>query len=435
MGEKNKKNIKEYLYAILRGSERYFKTDMVYLTKSGFWINLSYIVGSLFSFIISVAFAYFVSKETYGIYKYIISTAGIFTAFSLTGMNMAVVRATAQGFEGVFKKSLFEQFVWSVPQFAMLCAVGVYYFYHGNNIFGWSFLVISILSPLSSIANTYSAYLTGKKDFQTMSFYGILSNFFNFLVIGATIVFSQNLLLLILVFYSARTIANLFFCLKTFRKYRPDTTFRTEDMAYGKHMSVMNILGEIASHIENVIVFQMLGPVSVSLYNFALIIPDRLRSLFGFVGTAALSRMSEKKNFEVGKNIKHKITILAVVGFILAVCYIFIAPFLFSVFFPKYMQSVFYSQIFAVSMVAIAASIPIGALYAKKLQKELYILNVGSPLIKIIIFAIGTYYWGLMGAIISKVLYSFILLSLPTQLLFRNTKNKKRDDELEKVSF
>ena len=37
----NKKNIKEYLFSLLRLSEKYFKTDMVYLAKSGFWINLS----------------------------------------------------------------------------------------------------------------------------------------------------------------------------------------------------------------------------------------------------------------------------------------------------------------------------------------------------------------------------------------------------------
>ena len=70
----NKKNIKEYLFSLLRLSEKYFKTDMVYLAKSGFWINLSYIAGSVFSLVSSIAFAYFVSKETYGIYKYIIST-------------------------------------------------------------------------------------------------------------------------------------------------------------------------------------------------------------------------------------------------------------------------------------------------------------------------------------------------------------------------
>jgi len=340
-------------------------------------------------------------------------------------MNMAVVRAVAQGFEGVFKKSLVEQFLWSVPQFLMLCAVGEYYLYHGNEAFGWSFFAISILAPLSSAANTYSAYITGKKDFQTLSLYGIFSSLFNFLAIIAIIIFSQNLLFLVLVFYVARMLINLFFCWKTFRKYKPNTLFRSEDITYGKHMSVMNILGEIATHIENVIVFQMLGPVSVSLYNFALIIPDRIRSLFGFVGTAALSRMSEKKNFEVGGNMKHKIAILIVIGLILSICYIFIAPIIFSVFFPKYMESVFYSQVYVISTITIAASIPIGALYAKKLQKELYILNIGSPIIKIIIFMIGLYYWGLMGAIIAKVLHSFILLSLPTQLLFKNIQNKK----------
>ena len=418
--------MRRHLYALLRKSEQYFKTDMVYLAKSGFWINSAYIIGSVFSFITSIAFAYFVPKETYGIYKYIISTVGIFTALSLTGMNMAVVRATAQGFEGIFRKSLFEQLKWSIPQFATLCAIGAYYFYHGNMVFGWSFVAASILAPLSSIANTYGAYLTGKKDFKTMSIYGAFSNLFNFLAIIAAIVFSQNLLVLVLVFYVARTALNIFFCWRTFVKFHPNDISRSEDFTYAKHMSVMNMLGEIAANIENVIVFQMLGPVSVSLYSFALAIPDRLKSLFGFVGTAALAKMSEKKDLEVGKNIQHKIITLVILGLSIAVCYVFAAPILFSLFFPKYMQSVLFSQIYAVSMIVIAANIPVSALYARKLQKELYIFNVGSPFIKIIIFVLGTYYWGLVGAIISKVLYSFVQLSIPTKLLFGSVKNNNK---------
>lgn len=425
MDKPTKKTFRERFYLLLRYSERYFKTDMVYLTKSGFWINLGYIVASVLSLGIAIAFAHFVSMETYGTYKYIISAAAIFTAFSLTGMNMAVVRATAQGFEGVFKKSLYEQFLWSIPQFLMLCAVGGYYFYQGNSAFGWSFIAISILAPISSIANTYGAYLTGKKDFRTQSIYGIFSNFFNFLAIGGAIIFSQNLLLMILVFYTTRTVINLFFCWKTFHNYKPNSLFRAEDITYGKHMSVMNILGEISSHIENIIVFHLLGPASVAIYSFATILPDRLKSLFAFVGTAALSRMSEKKNFEVGKNIKHKITLLVLIGFAMALCYMIIAPFIFSLLFPQYGDSVFYSQIFSISIIVIAANIPVGALYAKKLQKELYILSIASPLIKIIIFILGTYYFGLIGAIISKVVYSFIQLAIPTQLLFSNEKNKK----------
>lgn len=414
-----------YIYKLLRQSEKYLKTDMVYLAESGLWINFNYIVGSFLSFIASIAFAYFVSKETYGTYKYILSAAGIFTALSLTGMNMAVVRATAQGFEGIFSRSLWEQFRWNIAQFATLCAIGIYYFYHGNLLFGWSFVAISLLSPISSIANTYNAYLTGKKDFKTMSLYGIFSNIFNFLAIVGAIIFSQNLLVLILVFHAARMLLNVFLCWRTFKKYKPNSLFRIEDFTYAKHMSAMNMLGEVAANIENVIVFQMLGPVSVSLYTFALAVPDRLKSLFNFVGTAALAKMSSKEDLEIGKNISHKIIILIVLGLSIALCYVLAAPALFSIFFPKYMQSILFSQIYVVSMVTIAASIPVSALYAKKLQRELYVLNIASPIIKILVFVLGTYCFGLLGAVISKVFYSFVQVLMPTKLLFDTVQKEK----------
>lgn len=412
------KKIKQKTYNLLRWSEKYFKTDMVYLTRSGFWINLTYVVDSLLSFVLAISFAYFLSQETYGVYKYIIAAAGVFAAFSLTGMNMAVVRASAQNFDGIFKRSLFVQLRWSIPQFLILCLVGLYYLFRGNDVLGISFLFIGLLAPLSSITNTYGAFLQGKKEFRTLALYGLASSLFNFTAISIAIIFIKNPVLLILIYYSARATANTFFCIRTFRKYRPTDLFRQQDIDYGKHLSLMNIIGTIAGQIDSVVVFHYLGPVSVAIYNFATVMPERIKGLFGFVGTAALSRMSEKKDLEVGKNISHKIGLLVLIALGITFSYVIAAPFLFSLLFPKYIGSVLYSQIFSISIISIAGSIPIGALYAKKLQKELYILNIAGPILKIVIFIAATYSFGLWGAIIAKVLYSFVQLAIPVQLLF-----------------
>ncbi len=415
--------LKSRIFSLLRWSEKYTKTDMVYLAKGGFWLNLNYLFDSIFSFIIILAFAHFLSQETYGVYKYITSVAGVLVAFSLTGMKMAVIRATAQHFEGVFKKSLLKQLWWSVPQFIIFCGVGAYYLYQGNSVFGISFLAISILVPLSSIANTYAAFLQGRTEFKTLSLYGLCSNFFSFIVIGTAVIFTKNPLFLVLAYYSGRAIINIFFCWRTFITYKPNSLFREEDLSYGKHLSLMNIIGTIAAQIDNVIVFHYLGPAPVAIYNFATAIPERLKGLFGFVGTVALSRMAEKKNLEIGKSIIRKTTVLALAAALVTVCYIIVAPFLFSLLFPKYVESVLYSQIFSISMIAVASSIPIGALYAKKLQKELYLLSIIGPLLKIASFVAATFYFGLWGAIIVKVLHSFFQLLIPIRLLFGSVKN------------
>ena len=110
-------NFKKFSALLVHRTESFIKTDLVYFLKGGFWINSNYIINSFFFLILSILFANFVSKDIFGIYKYIISITAIAGVFSLTGMNVAVMRAVAQGFDGIFKKSLIEQFKWSWPQF------------------------------------------------------------------------------------------------------------------------------------------------------------------------------------------------------------------------------------------------------------------------------------------------------------------------------
>jgi short subunit fatty acids transporter len=68
---------KSKLISLLRKSEKYTKTDMVYLLKGGFWLNLNNVISSGLSFVLSILFAKYVSKEAYGSYQFLISFASI----------------------------------------------------------------------------------------------------------------------------------------------------------------------------------------------------------------------------------------------------------------------------------------------------------------------------------------------------------------------
>ena len=76
---------------------------MMYLAQGGFWIALGHIVNGLLAFSLIVAFANLLSKETYGIYRYILSIAGVLNIFVLSGMGTAISRSVASGNEGAFR--------------------------------------------------------------------------------------------------------------------------------------------------------------------------------------------------------------------------------------------------------------------------------------------------------------------------------------------
>ena len=69
--------------------------DLKYFASGGFWTTLGQGINAILAFALTIAFANMIPKETYGIYRYILSIAGILNIFTLKGMNTAVVQAVA----------------------------------------------------------------------------------------------------------------------------------------------------------------------------------------------------------------------------------------------------------------------------------------------------------------------------------------------------
>ena len=101
---------------------------------------------------------------------------------------------------------------------------------------------------------------------------------------------------------------------------------------------------------------------------------------------------------------KNKYIKLFILGVIVVGGYILLAPYFFSMFFPKYGQSVLLSQIFSISMLNVTAIAPGVYLMAKKKTKELYYSNAIISVFQIISMGILTYLLGLWGLVIARVI-------------------------------
>ena len=68
--------IKNKTKKFLLWSQKYTRLDMVYIASSGFWTTASFGINTLLSVGLTFVFANFIPKETYGLYKYIMSLSG-----------------------------------------------------------------------------------------------------------------------------------------------------------------------------------------------------------------------------------------------------------------------------------------------------------------------------------------------------------------------
>ena len=404
--------LKLKVHRFLRWSEKYTKTDMIYAGRSGFWLVLGQIVGTLSAFILTVIFANYLSKEVFGVYKYILSTTGFLAVFSLTGMNTVVTRAVAQGYDGTFKYSLLLQLKWTLPQFLLLFILATYYFLQGNVPFAIAFLIASVFGPISTVANTFNTFLHGKQDFRTATFYNISSTVFYIAFMLVTTFFFPQAVWLVAIYFISNALANIFFCFRTLKKYPPQNpTLRVGDVTYAKHLSVMNIIGSASQQIDNIIVYHLLGPVQLAIFSFSTILPDRIRTVFNTLASAALPKLSEKHGGG-WISLKFKMKQLGILAVLIITLYIFIAPYLYNLFFPEYISSILYSQVYILSLLLLPTYISVPSLLATQQKKALYILSTILPIIKVFISFLFILFWGVIGAIVARIVHNILYLVL-----------------------
>ncbi len=397
--------------------EKYTKIDMIYTAKGSYWAIISQIVLSSLSFLLSIAFAYYVSKEAYGQYKYILSLVGIFATFTLTGLGLATTTAITNGFEGTLNYAFWKNIKWSMLLFVLSIGSSIYYFWNGNSSLGISILIVGCLWPFFTSTNFYTCYLTAKKDFRRNAIYfNIIGNLFPYICLLVTMFLTSNPVWLVIVYIVSNTLIGIILYRRIIEIYKPNKKVDTEIISYSKHLSLITILSGFSGNIDQILVFHFVGPVQLAIYNFAVAIPNQIKGPIQNLGNLIFPKFIERSTNDIKSGMKNKMMLLFIGITAIILVYIALVPYVFHIFFPKYSDSIFYSQIFALSLLWVV-SIPANTfLTAKKKIKEQYIESISGFIVQIILLSVGIIYWGLIGLVIARVIirlsWAFIAIVL-----------------------
>src|SRR3989338_366845 len=409
----NYERVRGRLYRFLRWSERYTKTDMVYLASGGFWLVLGQIIFALSAFILAVAFANLVPQATYGTYKYITSMAAMFAIFSLPGMGVAVTRASAQGNEHVIHSATRSRILFSLIGTAVALLGSGWYWIHHNNELALALLIIAATLPVLDTTTTYLSYLAGKRRFDLQLKYQAMTQAVSVPILIATLYITDSVLIILLAYFVPLVIIRSILYFTTAHTIPPqnDDSADKETRGYGRHLTVMSILGTVASQVDKVLLWQFLGPAQVAVYTFATAIPEQLKGPLKGVGDLAFTKFAAQTPEEIRRNFPllwRKLGLYAIALFSVSIAYIVAAPYIFEFLFPQYIDSVLYSQIFALSLITGVSSIGSAILAAQKKIAVQYVITTVQPLISIGLFLLFIPLYGVMGAIIAFVMSRFI---------------------------
>lgn len=400
--------LKNKLVRALRWSERYTKTDMVYLAHSGFWINLNFVFTSVFAFLLSIAFANLLTKTEYGTYQYILSISSILAAFTFTGFNTAITRSVAHGYEGTLRTSIRPQLLWNlVPAFAAL-TWSIYYFTLGQFTLGVGIFFVFLSLPIINAFNSYNAFLAGKQAFRESSLYGIAGNAIYYVFIFAGIVFFPSALPLIFINLSVTTIVAIIFYYKVLRAFNPNHNSDRDALPYARHLSAIGVLSTIASQIDNILVFHFLGASDLAVYSIASLLPEKIGGVFKSTISAAFPRFADRSLSDIKANLFNRLFSMAAAIFATCLLYIFIVPFFFHYVYPAYAAAIPYTQLYSLVLVNYIGGMVMSILFAHKKIKSLYLFNTIIPITQVTLQIFAIINWGLWGLVGAKVLSTFI---------------------------
>ncbi len=397
--------------AFLRWSEKYFKTDMVYLAHGGFWLTAGQIITAGASFVLSIAFANLFPKAVYGTYRYVLSVASTLSAFSLTGVGTAVVQSVARGFENVIKSAFWMNVRWSALLVAISLGGSMYYFLQGNIVLSVSLLFIGSFSPFLNSAHLATYYANGKKDFKRLSVYNIVKGVVPALILIITVFLTQNVLIIIFVYFLANTAIALLTYRDALRFYKPNRVDDPQILDYSKKLSVISILSTITAQADKILIFTSIGSAELATYAIAVAFPEQIKAALRNLTFLMIPKFAERDPEHV-LELRGKIMKMGIMLLVITVAYVIVTPVLYKIFFPAYVDAISFSQLYGISIFSSLAIIPTSILTAHKRDKSLLRVNTIGSIIQLALLGIGIYFGALWGVVIAKVVAAYVYMFL-----------------------
>ena len=406
--------MQEHLERLLRWSERIFRTDMRYTLKGIGWLTVSQIGIALVAFGSSIAFAHFVTKEAYGTYRFLLSVFWTLSAFSLTGLSTAATQAIARGDEGVYRRSFRLTVLWSIPISLISIPGAAYYFLQHNITLAIGLLIMAAIGPFMQASFLFGIYLEAKREFRLYSLFGIALNFFPALLLVLSMFLTKEPIVFFAIYLIGNVAIGLAFGWWVYFRFKPNDKVNTEYFKNGSHFSAMNVLATIAQQVDKLLIFHYLGAAQLAIYTFALALPEQAKGLLNNIGTLAFPKFSQRSAQEIEANLWRRMGYYTAFLVVVTLVYVLLAPIFFKIFFPTYSDAIWYSQLFALSLIFVSNTVPLTVLQAQAAKLELYIFNILSPIVQILALFVFILMYGLLGVIIARIvarIFNLVLLS------------------------
>lgn len=374
--------------------------------SGSFWLSIGQGVSALLSLLTAYAFANWIPKETYGTYKYVLSIVALLTIASLPDMATAIIQAAAKNEEGAYRAALRTKFRYGMLGAAAACVFAIYYFANGNKVLGTSFLLAAPFIPLIDTFALWSAYLGGRKLFKETVLINMLVQAAISLSLFLVLYSTADLSTIIFIYFASTALfmyAGHSWSSKRHLEMRLEGEAK-KTVAFGRHLSLINIFGTVAAQMDSVLMWHYLDPVRLASYSFAIATTNPAKRYMKTVFSLAQPKFSEKDTATLKATIHHKVLRSLLLFIPITIAYIAIVPIAYHLFFPKYLETIPYAQALGLIFLFFPFKLYSTALITRENKRATYFLIVSGSVTRVLMLLVFIPLWGIWGAILTTVL-------------------------------
>lgn len=389
---------KNKITSILRWSEKYTGTDMVYIVSGGFWLTLAKVFSTISAFATSIVFANFLPADTYGVYRYVLSLLVLLTIPTLSGIDTALTRAIAKGDEATFMPAFWTKIKWGILSGIASVVVAAYYYMQGDTNLVICFLMAAVFLPFMDPMLLYVAYLNGKKDFSISTKYQIITNLVAAIVMASVVFLSKNIFLIVFTYFAVYCLLRFIFFTITKKKIKVPPKEDSSTITYGKHISLMNVLSIFSTSFDKILIFNYMNAATLAGYYIALAPFKQVQSIVSNLNTLAFPNFSKNDIVTLKKTLPWKIAKSYIPILIIIMAYSALSFSFFNLFYHKYVGYVILSDLFMLQLLFNPTSFLYTALMALGKQRHMYIYSTFYSVVRILLLLIMVPLFGIYGA-------------------------------------
>ncbi|MAF68378.1 MAG: hypothetical protein CMH25_03425 [Micavibrio sp.] len=348
------------------------------------------------------------SQENYGHYQFLLSFIGLLTLTNLKGLNNATMQSVARGHIGTYihavKLSFFSSLLGSL---ALL--IGAVYFHYQEEGSGLAqaALFCALLFPFAHGLTQWKSVATGREHFgKLFASEGTVVVLTASGIVAATFFLNPLFLYALLIVLSVPSFINIWMTVRNLRLFASETKTSEDNIAYGLKTSFFLGFQSISTNIDKMLIFFFLSPVAVAIYAVSERLASMLRSIvqkFLLVIAPRYARL-EKYSDDLNKEIFWFSAVIAVGLIIFAI--FFLPPLVTFIFGEQYNESIIYAQLLTGALaIGNVANFKFRFIRSRLDTKNYGIVIVSTSLLKICASATLTFFFGLIGTVISEYIY------------------------------